>query len=732
MLDRNFTLNISDCDAILSDGEIHFVKKGTDDFITLMAKGIDAAPKSFTHGELAKLIDEGRFAVEYGYFSDRNAARRARAGRSVLSRLSHDVQMHAFVCEAWCEAMVEAERDGAFNRSSQRWQEYFPQLQERVRDKLETGLLKASDGRFIDPKLLTWEPCRTTAMAMLRKWTQTKDPMVFVKRSIFNGPNANRVHVEVEAIVQVELKNYLHPNEIFPAQVLQAVNAEVRRKNTARRLSGEELLPEVSQSTIERRINALDRFEVLAARKGLAVAKNKLGAHGGGLKVQAPLFRIEMDEWEIDLIAALKKAGIDISQTSLRDLELGRYWVCVAFDTASRSILGLKLSTKPNADDAKAVLWMAMRDKTALASQLGCETAWKQHGHIYHVAVDNGPAFVNADFKAALSDLGIDYSVLPAGIPQLRGHVERIFRSIITLLMPYLTGRTFSNPQERGDYPSQKYAVHTAESIVELLVRFTVDVYHNREHKSLEYSTPNLTWDSLVSEFGWSPPMSQHKLRHILGIKLSRAAERHGVLVNGVNYHSDRLAKHIQKFGPQTVEVSIDPENMGHVSVWLENNDESGWSTLKAQMDGLDDVSFASWERMIFELRQNNRDAARLSQGVIDRAIARIKKIDAEQCAMRQLGPIKLTQDVIKRAQRETFWGLSLGGTVQKQQDVEEDGEATEFGLLSDEIPYLPGPQPEERSVFIDLDEDDGDEWVFSDELGENNDDIFSEGADDD
>jgi putative transposase len=413
-------------------------------------------------------------------------------------------------------------------------------------------------------------------------------------------------------------------------------------------------------------------------------------------------------------------------------LELGRYWVCVAFDTASRSILGLKLSTKPNADDAKAVLWMAMRDKTVLASQLGCETAWKQHGHIYHVAVDNGPAFVNAGFKAALSDLSIDYSVLPAGIPQLRGHVERIFLSIITLLMPYLTGRTFSNPQERGDYPSQKYAVHTAESIVELLVRFTVDVYHNREHKSLEYSTPNLTWDSLVSEFGWSPPMSQHKLRHILGIKLSRAAERHGVLVNGVNYHSDRLAKHIQTFGPQTVEVSIDPENMGHVSVWLENDDESGWSTLKAQMDGLEDVSFASWERMIFELRQNNRDAARLSQGVIDRAIARIKEIDAEQCAMRQLGPIKLTHDVIKRAQRETFWGLSLGGTVQKQQDVEEDGEATEFGLLSDEIPYLPGPQPEERSVFIDLDEDDSDEWVFSDELGENNDDIFSEGADDD
>lgn len=97
--------------------------------------------------------------------------------------------------------------------------------------------------------------------------------------------------------------------------------------------------------------------------------------------------------------------------------------------------------------------------------------------------------------------------------PKLRGRIERVFRSFITLLMPYLTGRTFSNPQERGDYPSQKYAVHTAESIVELLVRFTVDVYHNRKHRGLEYASPNIVWDRLIKEFGWSPPMNNHTLR---------------------------------------------------------------------------------------------------------------------------------------------------------------------------------------------------------------------------
>ena len=108
---------------------------------------------------------------------------------------------------------------------------------------------------------------------------------------------------------------------------MDAVNGEVRRWNISLGIAGEDLLPEGSLTTIGRRINELDRFEVLAARKGVVYAKNKLGAHVGGIKLQAPLHRVEMDEWEIDLIAILQGAGIDITHSSLRDLALGRYWV---------------------------------------------------------------------------------------------------------------------------------------------------------------------------------------------------------------------------------------------------------------------------------------------------------------------------------------------------------------------------------------------------------------------
>ncbi|MDF3414427.1 DDE-type integrase/transposase/recombinase [Sulfitobacter sp. M57] len=732
MKHESVRLGVTTCDAIIANGELHAITKVTPLFVEIKYLRGDREPISLTHAELAELIDGGQFSIQYGYFESRQVARRAVAGRTIMTRISTKAQLDAFWKECWSTTFLEMEVEGLANRSAERWHEFLPDLERRVSEKLRLGLKKATAGAAFDSITIRRTPCRTSIMGWVRDWEACKDPMVFVKKSTFNGSNAKRVGAEQEAVIQWALESYLHPNQIAPAHVHETVNIEIRKRNKVRELSGEIPLSEVSQSTIERRIKELDQFEVLAARKGLAAAKNKLGAHGGGLKLAVPLSRIEMDEWEIDLIALLKKGGFDISKDSVRDIETGRYWVCVAFDTATRSIVGLKLSRSPTAEDAKAVLWMAMRDKTDLARQLGCETAWKQHGHIGHVAVDNGPAFVNAEFKAALSDLCIDYSVLPAGIPKLRGHVERVFLTFVKRLMPYLTGRTHSNPKERGDYPSQKYAVHTAESIIELLVRFTVDVYHNRKHSGLEYATPNIVWDRLIKEFGWSPSMSNHTLRHILGVAFSRDTGRHGVLVNGVNYHSERLAKHFQKFGKQHADVRIDPEDMGHISVWLENGADSGWSTLKSQIDGLDGVSFAAWEQTIFNLRQNNRNAASLTQGVVDRAIERIKEIDAEQCAQRQLGPIGETYEQIKRAQKETFWGLSLGSDPQLDPKPLDGRDRSNQGLLSNEIEHDPNPQPEDQPVLREKRDEPIPYWPSSDDEQFNDDNSANQENDDD
>ena len=716
MTRERIRLGVTTCDAIVVRGQIQIISKVTEAFVEHRPLRGDGDPISLSHMELSELIDQGHYSIQYGYFSSRQVARRAMAGRGLMSRLPVKTQRDAFWKECWCTSILALEGEGKFNRSAARWEEFLPALEQRTTEMLKLGLNKSKAGRSFDSVEARRTPSRTSIMSWLRKWETSKDPMVLVKKSIFNGQRAKRIGSEQEAILQGCLEAYLHPNRVHAGQIHDAVNAEIRHRNSIRKLTGEVPLNEVSKSTTERRINELDMFEVIAAREGVAVAKHKLGAHGGGLQIEVPFQRIEMDEWEIDLMAILNKGGVDITTTNFRDIEIGRYWVCVAFDTASRSIVGLKLSKSPTAEDAKAVLWMAMRNKTELARQIGCETDWKQHGHICHVVVDNGPAFVNVAFKAALADLCVDYSVLPAGIPKLRARIERLFSSVATLLMPHLTGRTFSNPNSRGDYPSQKYAVHTAESILELLVRFTVDVYHNRKHRGLEYASPNIVWDRLLRKFCWSPPMNNHVLRHILGLAFTRDTGRHGIRMNGVNYHSDRLAKHFQKFGKQRVDVRLDPENIGHISVWLDDGAQSGWSSVRAQMEGLEGVAFATWEHAIFDLRQNNRNLVSLQQDVIDRAIKRIKEIDAKQCALRQLGPIGDTYDQIRRSQKETFWGLSLGGDPEPDVSTSEASDVGTHGLLSNEIGYAPAQSYVDSPVFSREPDHPIEFWTFSDE----------------
>lgn len=65
-----------------------------------------------------------------------------------------------------------------------------------------------------------------------------------------------------------------------------------------------------------------------------------------------------------------------------------------------------------------------------------------------------------------------------------------MMRTFAQNMMPFMTGRTFSNPVERGDYPSEAYAVHTAQDLVDAFVRYIVDHYHQREHQGLNYNSP--------------------------------------------------------------------------------------------------------------------------------------------------------------------------------------------------------------------------------------------------
>ncbi|VDC26338.1 hypothetical protein [Pseudogemmobacter humi] len=377
-------LRLSRADAVIAQGTLCVVARIDPHIVELRPLGGEDAPMSLSHLELLEQLSSGNFEVEYGYFGSRQAARRAMAGRSLLSLLSSAERQLVFWKIDWCETFLAAEASGGVSRSDRSCSAFISELERRVMGKMR----QAANGNALPDILLRPPPCRTSLMGWVRIWERARDPMALVKKSRFNGVNARKIGRDREAILQRKLANYLHPNRILAPELHRAINAEIRERNADARSAGSATMPEISESTVRRRLAEIDNFELCAARHGVAEAKYRLGGYGAGLQIDVPLQRIEMDEWEIDLMAILAKGGFDISDARLRDLALGRYWVCVAFDTATRSILALKLSKAPCVDDALATIWMAMRDKTAIARRLGCETGWVQHGHPYHVVVD--------------------------------------------------------------------------------------------------------------------------------------------------------------------------------------------------------------------------------------------------------------------------------------------------------------------------------------------------------
>ncbi|MDF1871832.1 DDE-type integrase/transposase/recombinase [Vannielia sp.] len=620
--------------------------------------------------------------------------------------------------QLYVECFLDAEADGEVSRSNDPCVAFLPELGKRVEAKILEQIRLGQDGSELGKLLAMKHPGRTALMAWVREWQKTHDPMCFVKRSRFNGANAKRVSSQVENILQTAIKTFLHPNRVYVPRVADEAKREIRELNKSLALNDQLPEREVSKRTVYRRIAELHQFETCAAREGVAKAKNKFGPYGQGLEIEAPMQRIEMDEWQIDLLTFLEDAGIDVSDPKFDELRTGRFWMCVAIDAATRVILAIKVAKAPNVETALATLWLAMRNKSEISRQLGCKKAWSQHGHIFNVVVDNGSSFVNPDFKATLSDLGIGYEVLPAGVPKLRSRIERVFRTLGTMLMPFLTGRTFGNPQERGDYPADQYVVHTADSIVELMVRFVVDAYHHRPHRGLEYATPADTWDRLIGLYGYSPAKSAHVLRHFLGIPLKRQLGRHGVLVCGIAYTSRNLAAFFQRRGAQQIDLRIDPEDMGCLSAWFDD----AWHTIPAGLQNARGVSLSVWEATIRDLRRSKKAAARLHIEIVDAALERIKQIDDHQRAWRQIGPLTVCAKDIRRAEHESFFGLSFGAVPDEVVEVHPSiGTASLTGTISDitasKAPASEGaPYVSDASTQTPLTVDPQPEWRFSDE----------------
>lgn len=457
-------------------------------------------------------------------------------------------------------------------------------------------------------------------------------------------------------------------------------------------------------------LRRFDRLEVDAGREGSAIAKRRYLGVGKTDRATRPGQTFKVDEWEIDARTLMLNGPIreGLDQKTIKRLPRGRRWLYVVLDVATRYIVGLGVASSQNSASAIRALEMSTRDKPEFVEAAGATSTWR--GFPFEgIESDTGSAFRAGPTTRAVNETHAAYSYPNVGDPQFRGEIERPLLTFTHRVMPYTPGRTFSNPKERGDYPSEETAVLTDDQLALIFIRYVVDVYHNTPHSSLFGETPAAALERLAGTVGLPPQLPRAMRRRAFGISLERKVTSKGISVLGVAYNSAALQKLRRRPKNTKVTLYLEPNDIGMISVCTGKE----WLEVECSVENFHGVSLDEWISVGRILRRRYAGQAALAADTISDALQAMRSRANE--AMRIMGvlPQQATADDIARLEKELYLGLSV---------IESDApDLDTFDLADDGIGYVIGaPEAGQDEAWEDtpptVSDDGGDNAADSDE----------------
>lgn len=382
-----------------------------------------------------------------------------------------------------------------------------------------------------------------------RWWGAYKGTKCFSKvvdRRHRNGYKTNAVHFSVfeEAINEVFLTQQKEPGKA----VVDAVRDRISRINHG--VPADQRLVAPSAATIYRWLNKLCRRVVDEARLGKAHTERELRIVTGKVKVDDLMERVEIDHTPVDLLVVCKETR----------MVLGRPWLTLILDRKSRMILGFYFSFHaPSAYSVLYALRMAILPKEGLLSGIeGIRNVWPARGIPRLLVLDNGMELHSDALDKFALEAGIEIQYCGAGNPEMKGAIERMFRTLSHDLFHQMPGTVFHCVEARGDYPSEKLAAIDINVLTNVLIKWIVDVYHCTPHRGdgMMGRTPLAAWQELEGKRAFELPAYPRQLDLIVGQIATRTVFHYGIQYDHVYYNSTILGTLSQR-NRETVIVQI-------------------------------------------------------------------------------------------------------------------------------------------------------------------------------
>ncbi|WP_266170740.1 Mu transposase C-terminal domain-containing protein [Dyella subtropica] len=323
--------------------------------------------------------------------------------------------------------------------------------------------------------------------------------------------------------------------ELYESEQRSSIRATTDRAGQLAAAAG---ISPPSYTAVRSRVRRRDRWRAERKRHGRVRGNALAGPAGNGIKVRESLALVQMDHAIVDVI---------VVDPESRE-EIGRPWITLAIDVATRCVVGFYLSFEaPSQTSVALALEHCCCPKDDWLREIGYEGEWLPFGLMKTIGWDNAKTFRATSLCTACKMAGIEPRFRQVRTPVHGCYIERYIGTYMGKVH-LLKGTTFSNTKDREDYDSQKKAVMSLAELIKWTAHQINGVYHNTLHKGLG-KTPLEAWNSAWTRSGQYelPPFPADRRAFLLSLLpgVYRPVTREGLHRFNLKYWDDALVPFI-------------------------------------------------------------------------------------------------------------------------------------------------------------------------------------------
>jgi putative transposase len=254
---------------------------------------------------------------------------------------------------------------------------------------------------------------------------------------------------------------------------------------------------------------------------------------------------------------------------SVHRRSIGRPWLSLAIDVATRAVLGFHVGLEaPSALAVALCIEHACLPKMHRSALGKSEAPWIMFGMPRTIHVDNGAEFHGEALTRGCAEYGIQLTHRPVARPRFGAHIERLIGTMMGRVH-LLPGSTDSSPTRRGSYKSEEEARLTLAEFSEWLRLEIAGRYHHSTHRILG-TTPAAAWAQSMAR-GTLPVLPADPSRFVIGFLpiVHRKLQRNGLYFERIRYWADVLPSLAQP--RESLLVRYDPRDLSCLYVLTPN-----------------------------------------------------------------------------------------------------------------------------------------------------------------